>query len=101
MQFYEKNCYSNQLLWSKEGWNWLSQNQDNTFINFFSTSANREYVLNKWFGLDHLVNTDFPALHISYYEAEAFCSWKGGRLPTESEYEYVSTNMGKTKMGGC
>lgn len=98
MQFYEKNCYSNQLLWSKEGWNWLSQNQDNTFINFFSTSANREYVLNKWFGLDHLVNTDFPALHISYYEAEAYCNWKKRRLPTELEW-MLATQKNEFKWG--
>ena len=31
-------------------------------------------------------------MNISYYEAKAYCKWKGVRLPTESEYEYVSTN---------
>ena len=35
-------------------------------------------------------------MHISYHEASAYCRWVGGRLPTESEYEYVSSNMGKT-----
>ena len=86
LHFYENDGYSNKPLWSKEGWNWLLRNKNNTFINLCSSSKNRKFILNNWFGLDHLVEANFPALHITFYEAEAYCNWKKRRLPTELEW---------------
>lgn len=84
LAFIEDGGYTNFNYWHAEGWDWLKSNQINSPMYWHLING-------KWFyytlkGLKPLDLTA-PVTHVSYYEAYAFASWKGMRLPTEFEWE--------------
>jgi formylglycine-generating enzyme required for sulfatase activity len=71
--FIHDRGYRNRSFWSQEGWAWLSQN------NISDAQLYRNFI-------DPLQ----PRVGISWYEADAYARWRGGRLPTEAEWEYAA-----------
>ena len=90
LEFMEAGGYKDFRHWHAEGWDWVKQNEAKSPLYWHLIDGQwMNYTLN---GLQKLDLND-AVCHINFYEASAFASWKGMRLPTEAEWEVASNHF--------
>lgn len=85
--FIADSGYATASLWLADGWNWVNSEEIAHPLYWRQGEHGwEEFTLAGW----RAVAPDAPVSHISFYEAEAYASWAGARLPTEQEWEVAA-----------
>lgn len=89
-EFVESGGYEAHEYWHDDAWTWIKRNDIKHPMYWRKQDGKWEqYTLA---GI-RLIKENHPVTHINYYEAAAFASWKGMRLPTEFEWEAASAHV--------
>ncbi|PSL34749.1 ergothioneine biosynthesis protein EgtB [Chitinophaga ginsengisoli] len=90
LEFMEAGGYSDFRHWHAEGWDWVKREQVKAPLYWHFVDG--KWMQYTWQGQQPVADDD-PLCHISYYEATAYASWKGLRLPTEFEWEAAAPQL--------
>ncbi|PNQ76674.1 ergothioneine biosynthesis protein EgtB [Erythrobacter sp. SAORIC-644] len=82
-EFMADGGYDTATLWLSDGWSWVRENAIRAPLYW---RDDEQFTHAGWQTRD----PDAPVTHISYFEADAFASWAGHRLPTEFEWEAIA-----------
>ena len=85
-EFIRDGGYTTPTLWLSDGWDWLRR--EAIAAPLYWRDAGSEFTLAGRREIDEAA----PVAHISFYEADAFARWAGGRLPTEAEWETLAAS---------
>jgi len=88
MEFMGDGGYERKEFWSSGGQRWLAETGA-VAPKYWSRSG--DGWVTRSMDITHPVDATHPVRHVCYYEAEAFATWAGKRLPTEFEWEVAAS----------
>jgi ergothioneine biosynthesis protein EgtB len=88
-QFIADGGYRDARLWLSDGWAWVQGEGIDAPLYW---REGEQFTHSGWQTRD----PHAPVTHISFYEADAFATWVGARLPTEFEWEAIAQNHDPT-----
>jgi iron(II)-dependent oxidoreductase len=84
-EFVEDGGYRRRDLWSEAGWRWREA-VGATLPAYWEGTGSGGW-RRREFDRRVALEPHLPMVHVSWFEAEAWCRWAGRRLPTEAEWE--------------
>ncbi len=94
VEFVDDSGYDRPECWHPEGWAWLQALAEGEgrrgprYVEQIGVASGA--VLQQRFGRPVRLAGAQPAMHMSWWEAYAWCRWAGRRLPSEAEWEYAA-----------
>jgi len=90
LSFMRDGGYENAALWLSDGWDKVKTERWNSPLYWEQKDGEwQQFTLS---GL-RSIDPQAPVTHVSYYEADAYASWTGARLPREAEWEVVAATL--------
>ena len=88
VEFITAGGYSQDQYWSPEGQQWKTENEV-SHPGYWIKGTGDQWMMRR-FDQEIPLPPHEPVIHITWYEADAYCRWAGLRLPTEIEWEVAA-----------
>lgn len=99
VEFVEDGGYDREEFWHADGWRWLRAMDEGEgrraprYVEQIGVASGA--VMQMRFGQRMRMQAGQPAMHMAWWEADAWCRWAGRRLPFEVEWEVAAATASR------